>query len=435
MNETAIQTPVQPGEPISTAADRLSDRPPIQKTRSRLWPFWKALQVAGSLRVTVVLFVLAILLIFFGTLAQVDEGIWAVVSKYFRCLLAWIPLKIFFPRQMRQVPGGFPFPGGWTIAGLLLVNLLAAHATRFRVTWKRSGVLILHAGLIIMIGGEFITGMFAVENNMRIFKGKSVHHLTNLEAIELAFVAPVDDDTEHAIVVPGSLLLPTKKVQYDSVPFDIVVEKYMPNSEMPRPVKDGEDNLATAGIGLHRVAVEKPATNGIDPEGNVDRPSAYLTIIDRATGKKLGTYLFSLWFDEIFFMHEPQRIELNGRPYDVELRFKRTYTPYRVHLEEVKTEYYPGTQTPRSFTSRIDMIDPERDVDREVNISMNEPLRYGGQTFYQAGVRGADMVTVLQVVRNPGWPLPYISCITVAVGMLVHFGIQLITFLRRRAVA
>ena len=50
-------------------------------------------------------------------------------------------------------------------------------------------------------------------------------------------------------------------------------------------------------------------------------------------------------------------------------------------------------------------------------------------------LRGGDKGTILQVVRNPGWLLPYVSCIFVAVGMLVHFGIHLIGFLSRRSLA
>src|SRR5439155_808303 len=81
--------------------------------------------------------------------------------------------------------------------------------------------------------------------------------------------------------------------------------------------------------------------------------------------------------------------------------------------------------------------DPERNENREVTVSMNQPLRrfpkgglgltwlFNGETFYQssflppqAGAKG----TVLQVVRNPGWLMPYVSCILVAVGMMAHFG-------------
>ena len=46
-----------------------------------------------------------------------------------------------------------------------------------------------------------------------------------------------------------------------------------------------------------------------------------------------------------------------------------------------------------------------------------------------------ETTTILQVVRNPGWLIPYISCALVAIGMLVHFGIYLTQFLLRRAAA
>ena len=43
------------------------------------------------------LFALAIVLIFAGTLAQVNKDIWEVMDLYFRAWFAWIPLQIFFP--------------------------------------------------------------------------------------------------------------------------------------------------------------------------------------------------------------------------------------------------------------------------------------------------------------------------------------------------
>ena len=78
--------------------------------------------------------------------------------------------------------------------------------------------------------------------------------------------------------------------------------------------------------------------------------------------------------------------------------------------------------------------DPERNIDREMLIWMNNPLRYAGTTFYQADFfRGARSGTVLQVVTNPSWMTPYVACMLVATGMLAHFGVMLVRFLRRRA--
>ena len=79
------------------------------------------------------------------------------------------------------------------------------------------------------------------------------------------------------------------------------------------------------------------------------------------------------------------------------------------------------------------LTDPDRGVDREVVISMNNPLRYRGETFFQADVLPGDTGTVLQVVENPGWLLPYLSCGLVGVGMMLHFGIYLVAFLKRRS--
>jgi len=66
-----------------------------------------------------------------------------------------------------------------------------------------------------------------------------------------------------------------------------------------------------------------------------------------------------------------------------------------------------------------------------LQVYMNNPLTYRGETFYQSSVIGADQGTVFQVVRNPGWMLPYLSCIMVGLGMLFHFGINLMAFLSR----
>jgi len=101
------------------------------------------LEALASLKLTVVLFVLSVVLVFCGTLAQIDYGIWAVVNKYFRWFYVWIPVQIF-SRAPWQIPHwlGVWFPGGWTIGGLLLINVLAAHATRFKLSWRRSGILI-----------------------------------------------------------------------------------------------------------------------------------------------------------------------------------------------------------------------------------------------------------------------------------------------------
>src|SRR5690348_509545 len=92
-------------------------------------PAAQVLSVLGSLRLTVTLLGLSIFLVFVGTLAQVDKGIWTVMEQYFRCWFAWVDLKIFFAHDA-NVGGGFPFPGGRLLGAALLTNLLISHAQR-----------------------------------------------------------------------------------------------------------------------------------------------------------------------------------------------------------------------------------------------------------------------------------------------------------------
>src|SRR5205807_415292 len=94
----------------------------------------------------------------------------------------------------------------WAIGAALLVNLLAAHAVRFRLNWKRAGVLILHTGLVIMMLSELITGMFAVEGMMSLPVRGSSNYLEEREKAELAIMLPVDTKTDDVVVVPGRLL-------------------------------------------------------------------------------------------------------------------------------------------------------------------------------------------------------------------------------------
>jgi hypothetical protein len=65
---------------------------------------------------------------------------------------------------------------------------------------------------------------------------------------------------------------------------------------------------------------------------------------------------------------------------------------------------------------------------REVLIYMNNPLRYEGETYYQASFDRDDQGTVLQVVRNPSWLTPYFACVMVGVGMVWQFLSHLIGF-------
>ena len=53
----------------------------------------------------------------------------------------------------------------------------------------------------------------------------------------------------------------------------------------------------------------------------------------------------------------------------------------------------------------------------------------------QASFGKGDTLSILQVVENPGWLIPYISCVLVGVGLIVHFTVSLRRSFRRREAA
>ena len=386
----------------------------------------KLLKPLASLKLTVVLFALSMILIFAGTLAQVNKGIWTVVDEYFRSLMVTIELQIFVPKEIMTIPGAIWFPGGLTLGVLMFVNLIAAHAVRFKFKMKRVGIILTHFGVILLLVGEFVTGFAATEGNMTIREGETVNFVEDIRSSEIAIIDQSDAEEDLVVVVPDELIKAGKDIDHGLLPFTIRVDEWMSNSQILGPMQAPMDRqgIADSGVARQLVAMPAPQANGVDG-AMVDAPSAYVTLMNKGT--KLGTYLISV------FVNQPQMVEVDGRRYWIELRFKRTYKPYSLHLKDFRFDRFTGTQKARNFSSEVQLIDDGRNVDREVLIYMNHPLRHAGETFYQSSYLNDESGTVLQVVKNPGWLIPYISCIVVTLGMLIHFGVRLVPTLGRRS--
>jgi hypothetical protein len=306
------------------------------------------------------------------------------------------------------------------------VNLLAAHLMRFRFTWRRSGIVMIHSGLVVLLLGELVTGLCAVEARMSIPEGEASNFAFRVHEVELAFVDRSNPDTDSVVVVPQAKLQRSGLISDPQLPVDIEPVRFMKNSDLIN-VKPGQDNPATAGIGTRAVAIEAAENPGTS--SRMDIVAAYFTIKDKQTGKVIGTYLGSPVLN-------PEKVVIDGKKYEMALRFRRDYKPYRILLKEFKFDRYQGTEIAKNYSSLVRLIDPTRGVDREVLIRMNEPLRYEGETFYQQGFdEQTEKATVLQVVRNPAWTWPYVACFLVTFGMMVHFGLHLQGFLKRRAAA
>lgn len=371
-----------------------------------------------SLQLTVALLILSMILVFAATLDQVNLGIWAVQEKYFRSFFV-----------MWRVPGSdvaLPiFPGGYLVGGFLLVNLVAAHVYRFRLTWRKSGIQLAHAGLILLLIGELLSGLMQKDSAMRIENGETKKYSESFHENELAILDKSNPDHDEVVAVPEAVLADKGSIQHPKLPFQIQVKEYYPNSHLTmRDPALGAGPAATAGIGARVMMLPAPLTYKQD-ERNL--PGALVEIA--GPQGPLGSWIVSPQIGV------PQTFSFDGRTWEIALRFKRHYKPFTLTLLQFSHDKYPGTEIPKNFSSRVRVKSDDGQDDREVLIYMNNPLRYGGLTFYQAGFESNDRVTILQVVRNPSWLIPYFACIMMGLGLCLQFGISLAGFIRKRSVA
>jgi hypothetical protein len=370
-----------------------------------------------SLKLTVVLLALSIVLIFWATLAQVHLGIWGVQEQFFRTF--FVLGKI--PGTEVPVP---VFPGGYFIGGLLLVNLVAAHIYRFKLEWRKMGIQVTHAGLILLLLGELISGLMQVESQMRIEEGHTSHYSESSRQVELVVMDTTNPDYNEVVAIPSAVLSDGGVIQHPKLPFQLRIRDYYPNAvvQMRDQAPNAPPAIATAGVGP-RVAVIPIPISYKEDERNA--PASNLELV--GPDGSLGIWLVSPMFGM------PQKFDYQGHSWEIALRFKRYYHPFAITLLDFTHDIYPGTDIPKNFSSRIRLKTDDGHDDREVLIYMNNPLRHGGLTFYQASFEQGDKVSILQVVRNPGWILPYVACVMMAAGLVFQFGLHLLGFIRKRA--
>ena len=372
-----------------------------------------------SLQLTVALLILSLILVFVATLDQVNLGIWAVQAKYFRSFaVLW-----HVPDTNYSLP---VFPGGYLIGGLLLINLVSAHIYRFSLSWKKSGIQLAHAGVILLLLGELFTGLWSRESFMRIDQGETKQYSESFLNSELVILDHSDPKFDTVVAVPEALLRDKKSFQHAKLPFSVTVREYYPNInvQMRGAAAGAPPSPATAGLGTQLALIPLPVTYKPD-ERNI--PGAYVEIA--SPEGPLGVWLVSP------HLGMPQTFQYAGKTWEVALRSQRHYYHFALTLLKFSHDKYAGTEIPKNFSSRVRVRSDDGHDDREVLIYMNSPLRYGGQTFYQAGFEKNDTTTILQVVRNPSWTLPYIACVMMGLGLMIQFGFSLIGFFRKRSAA
>lgn len=385
----------------------------MNKYSQKLW------DAITSLSLTIVCLALLMVLVVACTLAQVRLGTFGAVSLYMRAWFYWMDLGAF------RIP---IFPAGATVGLVLMVNLVAAQAKRLELSWRKSGIWVVHAGLILLFVGEFVTGAFQVDGRLAIEEGQTVDFVEVPRHVELAVTDVTDPASDEVFGIPETALarggtIPLRSGNHET-PLTVRVKRYHRNvlfmNAGPTLPAVGADQGAGVNVAMQEIA---PVTT----DDRIDTSAAVVEI--QAGGRTLGTWLASNAIES------PQPFTYGGRRYELALRSQRQYLPYSLTLEKFRHDVYPGTDIPKNFSSLVRLRNPGTGEDRNVLIYMNQPLRYDGKAFYQASFGKNDTLSILQVVSNPGWLLPYVSTVFVTLGLLIHFGISLRRGVRRAGAA
>ena len=406
----------------------LQDKPPIGW--DTLWLLLKLLATAISVGAVVGTWFLIRKCRASGrSLLSLDVGLATGVSIVLvsSTLALWVTRQFIGPESMRIL---YHLAQGITCGGALL-------AASYLLFGQRGGVVTLHLGIGLLMFGELLVSLYAVEEQVTMADGETRNYAIDIRSVELAVIDRSDPKEDAVTVIPMSYKeTPTawadgRRIVHPSFPFTIEVVKFYPSARLAER-SGGSKNLATRGIGRRVIAVPDVQGAGAKMGSTVDFAAAYVRLRDAAHGKDLGTYLVA---QQLSIQDRLEPVQVGDKTYWLSLRFRRTYKPYAITLVDVRKDDYIGTNTPRSYSSTVRLQAPKYQFDETLTISMNNPVRFAGETFYQSGYHRDEQTgtesTTLQIVTNIGWLIPYVACGIVMVGLAAHLSMVLLRFLER----
>ncbi|HZV00119.1 MAG TPA: cytochrome c biogenesis protein ResB [Planctomycetota bacterium] len=372
----------------------------------KLWDF------LGSYGLACVLLGFLFILTFLGTIEQKYEGLYEVQRRYFESVFVvhWL---------FHAIP--LPLPGVYLVLLLLFVNLVVGGIIRIRKSSATLGVIVIHIGILVMLAAGFVKLKFSTDGHLSLLEGRYSDHYVSYYEWEVAIWDAAQVQSVDELIIPEEDFADlegakTRTFTTDKIPgLKLELSSFVKNGDiLPKgpmweatgPVIDGFGILAKK------------------PEPEAERNVAALVA---RVGDKAGF----LWP----FATYPMIVDAAGKKWAIDLRHKIFKMPFTVTLTKFTHEYYPNTDTPKTYMSDITVT--EGASTRPVKIKMNEPLRDGGLVLFQASfaqLPNGQLESTLAVVKNPSDQWPLISCIIIAVGMLMAFVQKLLRYIEAQKV-
>jgi ABC-type transport system involved in cytochrome c biogenesis permease subunit len=300
---------------------------------------------------------------------------------------------------------------------------------------ERGGNVLIHFGVGLLMVGQFIFGDAQTEERVSLAEGQKTTAAVEVDTVEFVIIDRSPDKENRIVAFDHHMIADSlrnkKPLTADGIPFSIQIDQWFANSNVRKrksPPADGSPDAKLQGLGREWELTEADKKGGTSDESNV--ASAFYTLLKKEDQSEIGSYVASQWLsdDQVAFSPLYETIEIASKKYDLGLVFRRNYKDYSITLKDVVLEEYTNTSIPKDYSSYVTISDKDGNVLQDGRVWMNSPMRFRGETFYQSSYIPKEKSpfgveqTVLQVVTNAGWLIPYVSCVLVGLGMLFHFG-------------
>ena len=140
-------------------------------------PLVGLMDILASFGLAILLLFCLFVLTFFGTLYQVEHGLYVAVNRYFESWFLWTDV------------GGVSvpiFPGGITCMSLLALNMVMGGLIRLRISSRNISVVIIHLGILFLFLAALVKMTSSQEGHLTLFEGERSNTYDSYQLWEVA---------------------------------------------------------------------------------------------------------------------------------------------------------------------------------------------------------------------------------------------------------
>jgi len=279
---------------------------------------------------------------------------------------------------------------------LALIALLLAAFAAFPRLVRLPGLLLMHAGCILVLAGSMWASPAA--HNAR-------NHLFGIDKIQTGEITIVEGHTENLVTLENTNQ--TKQLPFFIKLKDFRIEYYDPEYLQ---IQTSEGQL--------KIPVEIGTTFFLgDDLGSI-------TIL-----RKFENFKITIDGDSKTIIDDPQpgynpALQVQIQNPDGSTVTKYIFERFPGHFHPADKFLFTYQKTIRDYISDIEIIKDGKVVTQK-SIEVNHPLHFGGYHFYQSSYDAdAHTYTVLSVVSDTGLNLVYAGYLMLGIGALWHFWLR-----------